>query len=151
IDKTGDGAKKSVRGAHVLISTQHMKRSIADVYACRKDFYDKHKDWVEKFAAAYLKGCEELVQMRGETVNGKYSTRYQKILDGTQQTFFNKDDIPDLESADGLIGDAVFVGWSGNRSFFTDEGNLSGFEAKQARAMDMAVSEGYAKVRSTFL
>jgi ABC-type nitrate/sulfonate/bicarbonate transport system substrate-binding protein len=155
VDKTGDGSQNpdktfTVKGAHVLVSTQDMMRSIADVYACRKDFYDSHKDWVEKFAACYLKACEELVQMRSETTGSNYTTRYRKILEDSQKIFGDKD-LPSLDDADGLIGDAVFVGWSGNRSFFTDEGNLSGFEAKQERAMDMAVSEKHANVRSEFL
>src|SRR5207237_1048486 len=64
ITAVGDGTKKSVKGAHVVVSTQHMARSIADVYAVRKDFYDANKDYCEKFAAAYIKACEELVDVK---------------------------------------------------------------------------------------
>ena len=49
LDKNGTGAEGTVKGARVLVSTVNMSRSIADVYACRKDFYDAHKDVVEKF------------------------------------------------------------------------------------------------------
>ena len=64
LDKTGDGTVKTVKGAHVVDSTQYKNHSIADVYACRKDFFDKNKDLVEKFAAGCLKGCEELAALR---------------------------------------------------------------------------------------
>ena len=48
----------------MLVSTVYMSRSIADVYACRKDFYDKNKDLIEKLVGAYLASCEELVALR---------------------------------------------------------------------------------------
>ncbi len=49
-----------------------MSRSIADVYACRKDFFDKHRDrGSSKFAAGYLKACEELVDDKKKAAPGK--------------------------------------------------------------------------------
>src|SRR5262249_28063260 len=39
LTKTGTGAGGSVKGAHVLVSTVDMSSSIADVYACRSDFF----------------------------------------------------------------------------------------------------------------
>jgi ABC-type nitrate/sulfonate/bicarbonate transport system substrate-binding protein len=145
LDKTGDGKGKTVQGAHVLVSTAHMSRSIADVYACRKDFYDKHKDIVEKFAAAYLKGCEELVAMKK-----KQSAPYKALLKLTQD-IYGKKDISDEKAADGLVSDAAFVGLPGNKSFFTDEGNLSGFKAKMKAALDLAVELKDATARHEFL
>src|SRR5208283_5108272 len=44
LDSTGTGAEGTVKGAKVLVSTVQMSRSIADVYACRKDFYDANKE-----------------------------------------------------------------------------------------------------------
>ena len=35
--------KGGVKGARLLVSTQALKRSIADVYACRKDYYDANR------------------------------------------------------------------------------------------------------------
>ena len=64
LEKVGTGAEKTVKGAHVLISTVSMKRSIADMYAVRKDFHDANKALIEKFTAGYLKGCEELLRLR---------------------------------------------------------------------------------------
>jgi ABC-type nitrate/sulfonate/bicarbonate transport system substrate-binding protein len=136
-DKTGDGKNKTVSGAHVLVSTADMKRSIADVYACRKDFYDKHRDIVEKFAAGYLKATEELVAIKKD-VKDKPTPQYKAIL-AKAQKMFGKDVASD-DDADGLISDAVFVGLPGNYAFFKDSGNLSGFDAKQKAALDMAMA-----------
>ena len=64
IDSAGSGAEGTVRGAHVLNSTQQMSRSIADVYAVRSDWYKANRDIVEKFVAGYLKATQETVAMR---------------------------------------------------------------------------------------
>jgi ABC-type nitrate/sulfonate/bicarbonate transport system substrate-binding protein len=149
LDKTGDGLGKSVQGAHVLISTAHMKRSIADVYACRKDFFDKHKDVVEKFAAGYLKGCEELVAMKREYQKTGSDPGYSSLLHMTQE-IYGKDDIADDKVADGLISDAAFVGLPGNKSFFTAVGNLSGFKAKLKAALEIAVQLNGAQGEQAF-
>jgi outer membrane protein OmpA-like peptidoglycan-associated protein len=145
LDKTGDGTKDSVRGAHVLVSTAHMSRSIADVYACRKDYYDKYRDVVDKLTAGYLKASEDLMAMKkaqGEP--------YKAILKLTQD-IYGKDKIKTLDDADGLIADAAFVGLPGNMSFFTNKGNLSGFEAKQRAALDTALAEGDIKTKIDFI
>jgi ABC-type nitrate/sulfonate/bicarbonate transport system substrate-binding protein len=148
LEKTGDGKDKTVPGAHVLVSTADMKRSIADVYACRKDFFDAHKDIVEKFAAGYLKGCEDLVAIKKE-VKDKPTEKYKTVLALTRQLFGK--DVQSDEDADGLISDAVFVGLPGNYSFFKDKGNLSGFDAKEKAALDLAQSLGDAKVKRDLL
>ena len=69
--KTGG---KRVKGAHVVISTAHMSRSIADVYACRKDYYD-NRAWIDKFTAGYLKACEELVAAKKTSAGRPARTR----------------------------------------------------------------------------
>jgi ABC-type nitrate/sulfonate/bicarbonate transport system substrate-binding protein len=149
-DSKGSGAEGTVKGAHVAISTATMSRSIADVYACRKDFYDAHRDIVEKFAAGYLKATEDLVALKNEYNEKGQSPKYMDILKLTQ-TIYGPDTIPTLEvDAHGLVSDATFVGLPGNVSFFTDKGNLAGFDKKQQAVLDLAVGQGYAKVRSGF-
>jgi hypothetical protein len=144
-DKTGDGKDATVAGAHVLVSTQDMKRSIADVYACRKDFYDAHRDVVEKFAAGYLKATEEVVAVKKAGAAGE---RYKSLLKLARDRFT---DLKSDDEADGLIADAVFVGLPGNYAFFKDTGNLSGFDAKHKAALDLARDLGDAKVRLEML
>jgi hypothetical protein len=149
LEKQGDGAGKTVKGARVLVSTAQMVRSIADVYACRKDFLDRHRDVVEKFAAAYLKASEELIGFKQRSKDG-FTPAYKEIL-AMAQKLYGKEDVPDEAAADGLVSDAVFVGLPGNYSFFKDRGNLSGFEAKQKAAVDLAIALGSAKTRIDLL
>jgi ABC-type nitrate/sulfonate/bicarbonate transport system substrate-binding protein len=155
LDKTGDGKGKSVSGAHVLVSTAHMSRSIADVYACRKDFFDAHRDWVEKFAAGYLKAAEELMAMKKTFQDKKDAPAYKAILKLTRDIYGKdagtKDALKSDDDADGLISDAAFVGLPGNFSFFQTPGNLSGFKPKMRAALDLALALGDAKERYELL
>jgi outer membrane protein OmpA-like peptidoglycan-associated protein len=151
LDQTGTGAEGTVKGARVLVSTATMSRSIADVYACRKDFYDAHKDVVEKFTAGYLKACEEVLEHKAEYEKKGSSAPYKAMLQLTQD-IYGKEVIPTLEvDAHGLISDCRYVGLPGNLVFFTHKGNPDGFEAKQRAALDLVVSQGWAKVRAGFL
>jgi ABC-type nitrate/sulfonate/bicarbonate transport system substrate-binding protein len=142
-DATGNGERTTVSGAHVLVSTAQMLRSIADVYACRKDFFDKHRDVIEKFTAGYLKACEELLAIK-KTSKDK-TPAYQNVLALTRKMF--GDDLRNDGEAEGLIADAVFVGLPGNYSFFKDKSNLSGFEPKARAAVDLALRLQDASVR----
>jgi len=63
-ENVGTGAEGTVKGARVVVSTATLSRSIADVYVCRKDFYDAYKPLVERFFACYLKGAEEVVALK---------------------------------------------------------------------------------------
>ena len=147
LQNTGSGAEGTVKGARVLVSTADLSRSIADVYVCRKDFYDTHKELVTKLVTAYLKACEEVVDLR-KAYESKGSQPYMALLQMTQD-IYGKDVIPTLEEdAHGLLQDCTFVGYPGNVTFFTQKGNLTGFEAFQKSALDLATGRGYAKVRA---
>jgi hypothetical protein len=151
LDQTGSGAEGTVKGARVLVSTVNMSRSIADVYACRKDFYDANKPVVDKFMAGYLKGCEDLLDAKAEFEKKGSSPRYLTILKMTQD-IFGKELLPTLEvDAHGLISDCAFVGFPGNVVFFTHKGNPSGFEPRQKAALDLAVEQSWVKVRTGFI
>ncbi len=150
LDKTGTGAEGTVKGARVLISTATMSRSIVDVYACRKDFYDANKAVVEKFMAGYLKACEDLLDYKTEYEKKGASDKYKAILK-LAQDIYGKELLPTLEvDAHGLISDCTFVGLPGNIVFFTYKGNPSGFEAKQRAALDLAVEQRWVKIRTGF-
>jgi ABC-type nitrate/sulfonate/bicarbonate transport system substrate-binding protein/outer membrane protein OmpA-like peptidoglycan-associated protein len=148
LDKVGDGSEKSVKGAKVLVSTVNLNHSIADVYACRKDFYDKNKEAIGKLTAAYLKACEDLVDMRNnhdakDKKDKALDDKYKAVLKMTQE-IYGKDVIPDFDAAHGLILDAQFVGLPGNNTFFKDKDNPVNFVNRMKAAVDMAVKEGYA-------
>jgi len=66
------------------------------------------------------------------------------------QDIFGKEALKNEDEAAGLIDDAVFVGLQGNRSFFEDAGNLSGYDAKESFILDFAVKEGYVGQRVEF-
>ena len=147
----GSGAEGTVEGAHLVNSTQQMSRSIADVYAVRRDWFDANKPMVEKFVAGYLKGTEDLVALRkGFTDAKKMSEPYKQILTLAQKTF-GVEVLPTLDiDAHGLLLDCSFVGLPGQIAFFRDKGNLSGFEAKMAETLNLATTWGYADARLGF-
>jgi len=151
LESTGTGAEGTVSGAHVLVSTQNMSRSIADVYAVRSDWYQDNKATVEKFVTGYLKGAEQLVGMRDDFEKTKrLSNEYRSLLAMSQQ-IFGEQVLPTLEvDAHGLLLDCRFIPLTGQIAFFEQRGNLSGFDAKLTATLDMATSWGYAKTRNGF-
>lgn len=151
VDSSGTGAEGTVEGAHVLVSTQNMTRSIADVYAVRSDWYQSHKEEVEKFVAGYLRGTVEVKKMRDEfEKTQRMSTEYRQLLTSCQK-IFGEEVLPTLEvDAHGLLLDCNFVGLPGQIAFFNQTGNLSGFQPKLTAALDLATKWGYAKTRKGF-
>lgn len=147
----GTGAEGSVKGAHVLASTADRSFSIADVYVCRKDWYDANRDWVTKFAAGYLKACEELVEVRKKYDDGVDKKPLTAVL-LLAQNLYGKELLPTLDNeAYGLLCDCRFAGYPGNLAFFTDPKNLHGFEAMNKAALDLAQTRGYAAVRASLI
>jgi len=147
LQSVGSGLEGTVKGARVLASTAERSRSIADVYVVRKDFFDANRPWCEKFAAGYLKACEEVVDMKKQ-YESRGSKSFEQLLKLTQ-SIYGKDVLPTIEEdAYGLILDCAYVGHPGNVKFFTAANNLSGFEAFQKAALDLAQTRGYAKVRA---
>ena len=146
-ENTGTGAEGTVKGAQVVLSTATLSRSIADVYACRKDFYDAYKPFVERFFAGYLKGAEEVVALK-KVYETSGSQKYTQLLT-MMQNIYGKEVLPTLEEdAHGLIADCTFVGQPGNIAFFNDPSNtISGFEGFNKAGLDMAVNWGFARQR----
>ena len=150
-ESTGTGAEGTVKGAHVVVSTATLSRSIADVYACRKDFYDAYKPFVERFFAGYLKGAEEVIALK-KAYEASGSAKYIALLT-MMQTIYGREVLPTLEEdAHGLIADCTFVGQPGNIAFFNDPSNtITGFEGFNKAGLDMAVNWGFAKQRYALL
>jgi hypothetical protein len=150
LGSVGTGRGDSVKDAHILISTAWMSRSICDVYACRKSFYDQNRETVEKFVAGYLKACEQVVKLKRDYDNKRPSSTYQDLLK-LSQTIFGEEAIPTTGDAHGLISDCSFVRLPGNNSFFTNDSNLSGFTRKHEAVLDLAVELSYAEKKMPFL
>lgn len=151
LNQEGSGAEGTVEGAHVVNSTAQMSRSIADVYAVRRDWYDANQDWINKFVANQLQATEQLVAMRkGFEESKKLSKDYEQILT-TSQRIFGSETIPTLEEdAHGLLLDCSFVGLQGQLAFFLDDKNLSGFKSKMSESVDLATTWEYSKGRNGF-
>lgn len=151
LDQTGSGAEGTVKGSHVVNSTASMSHSIADVYIVRWDYYNDHRDEVEKFVAGYLKSTEQLLEWKTKYDDGKgKSPEYVKALT-MAQTIYGKEVLPTIENdAHGLVSDASFVRIPGNEAFFDDPNNLSGFDNKTASALDMSKGLGMLTERYGF-
>jgi NMT1/THI5 like len=144
----GTGAEGTVKDAFVLASTADMNRSIADVYVCRKDFFTAQRALVEKFTAGYLKGCEELVELRAKAARDKdAAAKYKALLQLTCKVY-GTSVVPNEADADGMIADVVFPGLPGNVRFFTDKANPGSIVARGNAALELALSQGYVKSRT---
>lgn len=144
LDATGTGAEGTVRGAKVLVSTAHMTRSIADVYAVRKDYFDANRDLVGKFVAGYLKAAEEVVELSPNKRDAKYRATLAFMVAAYKGV------LPNETEADGLVADCAFVGHQGNVAFFEDKTNLNGFEQFRTAALDLVTTLGYAERATPF-
>lgn len=151
LDAEGTGAEGTVKGAKVFVSTAQMSRSVVDVLAVRKDWADQNKPFLEKYVAGYFKACEDVTALRRQfNESNNLTPEYKKVLT-IAQNVFGTTVIPTLEvDGHGLLLDCSFVGLAGNESFFTDKGNLNGFDRKMAASLDLAVNLGYAKARNGF-
>lgn len=110
----GTGAEDSVKGARILLSTKTANRIIADVYAIRKDYYDKNRTQVKKFVHTLLKAEEEVKDLFKAGSGSDYSTLLStggKLL---------LDDSGATEDVKGMYADAEMAGYNGNVRFMTD-------------------------------
>lgn len=151
LEAEGTGAEGTVAGARVINSTVQMSRSIADVFAVRRDWYDANKEWVRKFVAGYLKATENVVAMRKAFAeSGKLSKEYEQLLSMSQR-IYGKEVLPTLEGdVHGLLLDCSFVGLPGQIAFFKQKSNASGFEEVMTRSINLATQWKYAKARAGF-
>lgn len=150
LQSTGSGAEGTVDGARVVVSTAELSRSVTDLMWCRKDFYQAHRDWIHKFVAGYLVGCNEVIAKKKE-YESKGSKDYEAILTFMQSTF-GKEVCPTLDpDTHGMILDLNWVGLSGNVAFFTEKNNPNGFDAFMNNSLTLATSRGYAKTRANLI
>ena len=122
------------------------------MYACRKDYFDKNKEQIEKITAGYLKATEDLLAMlanekKPEKDRDKaLSKKYEDVRKMTVKVL-GEEAVADTKVAHKLILDAVFVALPGNFEFFQNPNNTVNFTRRAKEAVDMAVNEGYASKR----
>ena len=150
LQNTGSGAEGTKKGAHVVVSTSELSRSIVDIYVVRADFKEKHPKIVDQFWAGVLKGSEIVTEWKN-AYEKRGSKEYMALLQ-TMQDVFGADVLPTLEEdAHGLISDCRFVGQPGNIAFFDDPKNANGFKAFSESSANLAVSRGFATARTLLL
>lgn len=112
----GDGSEDSRKGAKILLTTKTANHVIADVYAVRRDFFQKNRGEVEKFVHGLMLAQESLKNV----VKNKTSqpTAYRSVFSAAAGILL--DNPKDIANAEGMYGNCEFVGYRGNVDFFTN-------------------------------
>ncbi|MBI4181619.1 MAG: hypothetical protein HY520_01470 [Candidatus Aenigmarchaeota archaeon] len=147
-DTAGSGAEGTVKGARRLAGTKEFSRSIADVILVRKDFYDRQQQTVQKIVNGLFRATEQFVTL-SKKADGT-DPEFVRILEQSRQ-IWGTEVFPTLDDIRGLATeDCSFVGYPGNVVFFTEKGNLTGFEAHQKASLDMVLAMGICRIRTGF-
>jgi len=115
--KVGTGAAGSVKGAKIILSTKTASRVISDVYAVRSDYLQANRSTVEKFVKALFVGQQKFESLKA---NQSKSKEYQKLLSHAAKLLLGTPQA--VSDVKGLLGDCYFVGFKGNKQFFTGQG-----------------------------
>jgi outer membrane protein OmpA-like peptidoglycan-associated protein/ABC-type amino acid transport substrate-binding protein len=110
----GTGSEDSVKGARILLSTKTADRIISDVYAVRRDYFDKNREKVKEFVKA-LFIAEEQVR---DLMSRKDSPDLKSLLSVSGKILL--DDANAVEDIKGMYADASMAGFTGNLRFFVD-------------------------------
>lgn len=110
----GTGSEDSVKGARILLSTKTADRIISDVYAVRRDYFDKNREQVKEFVKALLQSDEEVRDL----VSKKDSADLKSLLSVSGRILL--DDANAVEDIKGMYADAFMAGFTGNLRFFGD-------------------------------
>ncbi len=113
----GTGAEKSVKGAHILMSTKTASRIIVDVYAVRGDYLQAHRPEVVNFAHALLIAQEKLAVLMRDSATQK--AEFNKLMTASASMLFDSPQA--VADVKGLYGDCEYVGFVGNVNTFTSQ------------------------------
>jgi ABC-type nitrate/sulfonate/bicarbonate transport system substrate-binding protein/outer membrane protein OmpA-like peptidoglycan-associated protein len=131
--KIGTGAEDSVKGAHVLLSTKTASCIIADVYVVRRDWFDANQATVFAFVHALMLAQEASAKSMSDKQPKK---AYDDFIKASAKMLLGSAD--STADAEGLWGDARFVGWKGNVQFLADDSfprNLAKLSAEASEAL----------------
>jgi ABC-type nitrate/sulfonate/bicarbonate transport system substrate-binding protein len=131
--KIGTGSEDSVKGAHILLSTKTANRIIADVYVVRRDWFDANQDTVFAFVHALMLAQEASAKLIADKQPKK---AYDELIKASARMLLGSAD--STADAEGLWGDARFVGWKGNVQFLADDSfprNLAKLSAEASEAL----------------
>jgi ABC-type nitrate/sulfonate/bicarbonate transport system substrate-binding protein/outer membrane protein OmpA-like peptidoglycan-associated protein len=131
--KVGTGSEDSVKGAHALLSTKTASRIIADVYVVRRDWFDANQNTVFAFVHALMLAQEASAKLMSDKQPKK---TYDDFIKASAKMLLGSAD--STADAEGLWGDARFVGWKGNVQFLADNSfprNLAKLSAEASEAL----------------
>lgn len=138
---TGTGAEGSVKGAKIMLSTKTANRIISDVYAVRADYFKQHRQEVEKFVHGLLIGEEKLADLF-KNKNSR-TDEYLKTVRASAEILL--DSAQAVGDAEALYGDCEYVGYAGNRKFFTDNDYPRNLNKLTAEIQTALISTGLLK------
>lgn len=141
--RTGTGENDSIAGARMIISTMFARRIIADVYAVRADYFEQHRDEVEKFVGVLMRNNAALTTLMQDLDNPRKLTLLEQsgdILLG------DKNARTDIEN---LFYDAQFVDKAGNVEFLSDPAFPHRLEVLDSRVQDAFNDIGLIKTHAT--
>ncbi|OFX41896.1 MAG: hypothetical protein A2W95_02680 [Bacteroidetes bacterium GWA2_40_14] len=119
----GTGSEGSVKGASILLSTKTASRIICDVYAVRKDYFDANKNSVMSFVKSLLQSEETLRNLTGNKT--AQQAKYRQLISEAAEKLMGSSQF--TSDAEALLADCEYVGFNGNKSFFTGAGTTRNF------------------------
>ena len=114
----GTGSEDSVKGAKILLSTKTANRVIADVYAVRSDYFQAHREEVEKFVRGLMQANEELAALVRD--KAKQAPAFDKAIKAAAKALLDSEQA--VADTEGMYHDAEFAGFDGNVKFFAQSG-----------------------------
>ncbi|KKR54239.1 MAG: ABC-type nitrate/sulfonate/bicarbonate transport system, periplasmic component [Parcubacteria group bacterium GW2011_GWA2_40_23] len=117
----GTGAEGSVKGARGFMTSKTGSYIVHDVYVVREDYYQSHRDEVDKFTRGIMKSQEELGVLFAE----KKSEQYKKALKAFATIILGSPAA--VADAEGMFGECTMAGFSENKKFFGEANYPRGF------------------------
>ncbi|HNV47486.1 MAG TPA: ABC transporter substrate-binding protein [Spirochaetota bacterium] len=134
--KVGTGAEDSVKGARILLSTKTASKIISDVYAVRKDYFDKNKEQVRKFVKALMASEEEVRDL----FRTKSANEYKELLKIGGKLLL--DDPNATTGVEGMYYDAEIAGYNGNVRFFAEPNYPRNYQVLTREIQDSLIGAG---------
>ncbi len=108
----------AVKGARILFTSKQASRIIPDIYAVRKDYFDRDRAKVEGFVRTLLKSEEDLRDLVAN--KDKRADEYRKLMSTSAELLLG--DAGLVGDTEGMLSEAELVGHAGNVAFFTGQG-----------------------------
>ncbi|MDQ5965068.1 MAG: NitT/TauT family transport system substrate-binding protein, partial [Cyanobacteriota bacterium erpe_2018_sw_39hr_WHONDRS-SW48-000098_B_bin.30] len=119
----GGSGGESVKGSKSLVTSAQYKRVIADTYAVRADWFDKHTDEANKLVHALMLGQEKF---EGLLASKASDPKYTQVISRSADLLFGSAQA--TGDVEGSLADCEWVGFSGNVEFFTGAGSIRNFD-----------------------